>query len=341
MSRSPPLRFLLLLLAGWTGVRAAWLAPGWWARPAEAVGAPSAGRPGSGAAVSPSISKPAVRPRLRTVAAPALRKSLVRPIPVPRSLAARPAAARPYEAPLWPALPWRLPARDRSERRVAPAARDARPSTGSAAASRWSFAAWSFLRQGDAPALAPGGILGGSQAGALARFRINRDPARPLALAVRLSSPLRRSAGAEAAVGIDWQPSRLLPLHVLAERRERLGSEGRSAFGLTFHGGVNDAPLAGLRVEAYAQAGIVGTRSLDLFGDGALRLSVPLGRVRLGAGAWAAAQPGLARLDLGPQASLRLPLAGRNVAAAADWRLRAAGNARPGSGPTLTFATDF
>lgn len=329
MSRSPPLRFLLLLLAGWTGVRAAWLAPGWWARP------------GSGAAGSPNISKPVARPRPRTVAAPAPRKILVRAIPVPPGLAERPAATPPFEAPLWPALPWRLPARDPAERRVAPAARDAGTWPRSAAASRWSFAAWSFLRQGDAPALAPGGSLGASQAGALARFRINRDPARPLALAVRLSSPVRRPAGAEAAAGIDWQPSRRIPVHVLAERREGLGSEGRSAFGLTFHGGVSDAPFAGLRVEAYAQAGIVGTRSLDLFGDGALRLSVPFGRVRLGAGAWAAAQPGLARLDLGPQASLRLPLAGRNIVAAADWRLRAAGNARPGSGPTLTLATDF
>jgi hypothetical protein len=210
-----------------------------------------------------------------------------------------------------------------------------------AAPSRWSFAAWTFLRRGDAPALGPGGTLGGSQAGAVARFRINEDAARPLALAMRLSSPLRRPAGAEAAVGIDWQPSRRLPLHLLAERRQGLGREGRSAFGLTLYGGIGDAPLAGLRVEAYAQAGIVGTRSRDLFGDGALRLSLPLGRARLGAGAWAAAQPGVARLDLGPQASLRFPLAGRNVAVAADWRLRAAGNARPGSGPTLTIATDF
>jgi hypothetical protein len=65
------------------------------------------------------------------------------------------------------------------------------------------------------------------------------------------------------------------------------------------------------------------------------------GGVRLGPGAWAAAQPGLARVDLGPQASFRLPLAGRNVTVAADWRQRLAGNARPGSGPTLTLATDF
>ena len=61
----------------------------------------------------------------------------------------------------------------------------------------------------------------------------------------------------------------------------------------------------------------------------------------MGAGAWAAAQPGLSRLDLGPQAALRLPVAGHAMTLAADWRLRAAGNAAPGSGPTLTLTTDF
>lgn len=333
MSRSPPLRFLILLLAGWTGLRTAWLAPDWESEPAEAGGAPRTDRLGP--------SKPAARPQLQTAAAPATRKSLHRPAPVSSGLRPRGEAASPPGAPLWPMLTWQLAAQNRNEHRVARAAARSETSRGSPATPRWSFAAWSFLRRGDAPALAPGGTLGGSQAGALARFRINGEPDRPLALAIRLSSPVRRPAGAEAAVGIDWRPSRRLPIHLLAERREALGSEGRSAFGLTLHGGVSDAPIAGLRVEAYAQAGIVGMRSRDRFGDGALRLSVPLGRMRLGAGAWAAAQPGLSRLDLGPQASLRLPLAGRNVAIAADWRFRVAGNARPGSGPALTVGTDF
>jgi hypothetical protein len=77
------------------------------------------------------------------------------------------------------------------------------------------------------------------------------------------------------------------------------------------------------------------------FADGSVRLSLPLGRGRLGAGAWGGAQPGAARLDLGPQAALSLPVAGRAVTIAADWRLRVAGDAEPGSGPTLTVATDF
>ncbi|MGZ8296762.1 MAG: hypothetical protein ACXWU4_06295 [Allosphingosinicella sp.] len=207
---------------------------------------------------------------------------------------------------------------------------------------RWSLSAWTFVRRGDSTPLAARGLLGGSQAGARLTYRPNRDRAGPLALSVRLSAPLRRPAGAEAGLGLDWQPLRGLPIHLLAERRQALGPDGRSAFGFTAHGGVDNASLGRFRLDAYAQAGIVATRSRDLFGDGSARFSLPLsGRVRLGAGAWAAAQPGLSRLDLGPQAALRLPVAGRAVTVAADWRLRIAGNAEPGSGPTLTVATDF
>jgi hypothetical protein len=216
------------------------------------------------------------------------------------------------------------------------------PGPAAAAGKRWSISAWAFVRSGDSRALAAGGLLGGSQAGARFAYRLNRGENRPLALSLRLSAPLGRAAGAEGALGLDWKPDRRLPVHLLAERRQALGPEGRSAFAVTLYGGVSDAPAGPLRIDGYAQAGIVGLRSRDPFGDGSLRVSLPLtGRARVGAGAWAAAQPGLARLDIGPQAALRLPVAGRAVTLAADWRLRVAGDAGPGSGPTLTLATDF
>lgn len=110
---------------------------------------------------------------------------------------------------------------------------------------------------------------------------------------------------------------------------------------MTAYGGFDDLALGRLRLDAYAQAGVVGLRRRDGFVDGALRLSLPAGRFRMGAGAWAAAQPGVARLDVGPQLSLRLTVGGASVAVAADWRLRVAGSARPGSGPALTLATSF
>jgi hypothetical protein len=267
--------------------------------------------------------------------------------PVPAGPVARPGPARADSHPKPAALvPPALasPAATAGALPPPPAAFAARlaPVPGRARAGRWSLSAWAFVRRGDRAPLAAAGLLGGSQAGARLAFRLNRDRTRPLALSARLSAPLRRPAGAEAALGLDWRPAGRLPVHFLAERRQALGREGRSAFVLTLYVGVSDTRVGRLRLDAYAQAGVAGMRSLDPFGDGSARLSATLGDgLRVGAGAWAAAQPGLSRFDLGPQAALRLPVAGRSVTLAADWRLRVAGNARPGSGPTLTLATDF
>jgi hypothetical protein len=68
-----------------------------------------------------------------------------------------------------------------------------------------------------------------------------------------------------------------------------------------------------------------------------VRLTLPAGRLRVGAGAWAGAQPGVSRLDAGPHLEVRLGPA----ALSADWRFRVGGHARPGSGPTLTVSTGF
>jgi hypothetical protein len=224
-----------------------------------------------------------------------------------------------------------------------PRAAAAAPRSVPAALSRWSGSAWLFLREAaGAPDLAPGGTLGGSQAGARLAYRINGDMRRPLAISGRIYAPLERPQGAEASLGIDWKPLAGLPLHILAERRERIGREGRSDFGLTLYGGgerrvLNDR----IRLEAYAQAGVVGIGERDLFADGAVRAGVPIGPVEVGAGAWGGAQPGAARLDVGPQASFRLPIGRTGIRASAEWRFRVAGDAEPGSGPTLTIGTDF
>ena len=212
-----------------------------------------------------------------------------------------------------------------------------------ARSSRWSGSAWAFERQGIGSSLSPGGSLGGSQLGARLGFRINDDPARPLAISGRLYAPRDDFDAAEAAAGIEWQPLRQLPVRLLAERRQALGSKGRSAFSLLAHGGISGRRLAGpVLVDGYAQAGVVGARSRDLFADWSLRLGVAVDdRIKIGLGAWGAAQPGIARLDAGPQASVRLPLAGASVTLAADWRFRVAGDASPGSGPALTLSTDF
>jgi hypothetical protein len=208
--------------------------------------------------------------------------------------------------------------------------------------SRWSVSAWLFERQGHGAAgLAPGGTLGGNQAGARAAYRLAGGPGRGLSLSLRLYAPLDDKRAAEAALGLDWKPLRALPLSLLVERRARLGRDGRSAFGLTAYGGVDDAALGPLRLSFYGQAGAVGARRRDLFADGAARLTLKVGRLRAGAGAWAAAQPGVARLDVGPHVDLTLPLANGFATLAADWRLRVAGGAHPGSGPAITLSTGF
>lgn len=212
------------------------------------------------------------------------------------------------------------------------------PRRAGAASARWSASAWLLLRrdQGGA-ALAAGGTLGGSQAGARISYRLGSG----LSLSARANLPLRRAAGAEAAAGLEWRPLPQVPLGIAAERRQALGREGRSAFALTVHGGASRALPRRLRLDAYAQAGVVGVRARDLFADGAVRLSAPVGPVEIGAGAWGAAQPGAARLDAGPGMAYRLPVRGLNLRIEAGWRFRIAGDAAPRSGPALTLGTEF
>jgi len=210
------------------------------------------------------------------------------------------------------------------------------------ATDRWSASAWLLLRRdGATPVLVPNGTLGGSQAGARLTYRLSGD-GRPLVrLSGRAYMPLRQTAGAEAAIGLDWQPIRRAPLYLLAERRQAVGDEGRSAFSLTLYGGGSVQLPFDVRLDSYAQAGVVGTRSRDLFVDSAVQLRRPLGPVEIGAGAWGAAQPGAARLDIGPHVSMRLPIERANLRVSADWRFRVAGRAVPGSGPALTLGADF
>lgn len=185
--------------------------------------------------------------------------------------------------------------------------------------------------------LAPGGTLGGSQAGARLLYGIGGG----LSLSARIYAPLRRPQGAELAAGLDWRPMAAIPLSLLAERRQAIGRAGRSAFSVSAYGGASRTLAGAVRLDAYLQAGIVGLEARDAFVDGAVRGAVPIGPVEAGAGAWGAAQPGAARLDAGPILSYRLPTPRANLRLEASWRLRVAGDAVPGPGPALTLAADF
>jgi len=222
---------------------------------------------------------------------------------------------------------------------------------------RLSLTSWGFVRQerpqfidlrsptpavptGEAP-LAPGGTLGGSQAGARLTWRFN--PA--FAANLRVSAPLRqgqRKFAGEAAVGLSWQPLQSVPVRLMAERRKAVGAAGggRDAFALLAEGGVYEKALPWeFRLDGYAQTGVVGARTRDWFVDGGATVTRPfLRRYAFGLGAWGGAQPGLSRLDVGPRMSMQIR---PGIRAHVDYRYRLFGSAKPGSGFAATVATDF
>lgn len=205
-----------------------------------------------------------------------------------------------------------------------------------------SGSAWVVARGGGEGAGAATPQLGGGQAGV--RLVRTLDARSRVAAAGRVTTPLE-GPGQEAALGVEWQPTRL-PVRLVAE--QRLGLDTRAGGPtLAMVGGTGPQPVAaGFGVESYAAAGAIGRDGLQLFAEGSVRLARPAGRIgrsalAIGAGAWGATQPGAARVDIGPSVELAVPVSGRRLRLIADWRERVGGDARPGSGPVLTLATDF
>ncbi|OWK31332.1 hypothetical protein [Sphingomonas dokdonensis] len=200
---------------------------------------------------------------------------------------------------------------------------------------------WLIVRGGQAAPFVP--QLGGSQAGARLTYLLL--PEARLALAGRFSTALR-SRQREAAIGLDWQPTRL-PVHLVAEQRIGIdNARGGPALGVV--AGLGPVPLAaGLTLDGYGQAGVIARDGTEGYADGAVRASrvvarAGAARIELGLGAWGAAQRGAARLDAGPSASAVVPLgSGAAVRLSLEWRARLAGNATPTSGPALSIGTDF
>jgi hypothetical protein len=213
-----------------------------------------------------------------------------------------------------------------------------------ATARRWSASGWAIMR-GSGPG---GGVatpqLGGGQAG----IRIARalDASGRVAIAARVASALD-TRQQEGALGIEWRPTRL-PIRVVGERRFGLANQrGGTAIGAV--GGVSEQPLpTGFRLDGYAQVGAVLRDRAEGYADGAVRVARPVLRsdggtvLSLGVGAWGAAQRGAQRLDVGPAAMLEVPLGeAPRLRIALEWRQRIAGEARPGSGPALSIGADY
>lgn len=337
---SAPLRFPMLVIGAWMCGRIALALPGLWTSSSFASAAlagmramPLAIQPKDGSA----LPEPASDVTVMLDAAPATlsrQGGIAVALDVPRwRLASVDLAPPPPPPTVAPPAPRPeisvLSGRERGER-------------------RWSGYGWIFARErSGGSGLASGGQLGGSQAGVRLAYRIAELGTGSLALAGGVSMPLRHSEGAEAALGIDWKPAAKLPLRLAIERRIAIGREGRNAWSANVAGGFYRGGLpGGAELDVYAQAGVVGAHSRDLFADGALRIGRPIAlpagkKLVLGAGAWGAAQPGVARLDIVPRAELRMAVGGTAVTGAAEWRIKVAGDARPGSGVAFSLAAGF
>lgn len=365
---SAPVRFLTVILVGWGAVRAATLGtlPGFTVSYAKPVSPP------------PVVATEFPQLAASSFAADGSWNSSAEPLQAPMPVARASQAPIPYyvpryypvyaaqtgysPAPMTPRATWSLVsagsgftlglAEPPAYSQLPPFIPAALPTAQSTAApqpvlgpdgkpklDRWQMSSWALLRGAPTPgALASGGTLGGSQAGARVTYAINRS----LALSLRTTSPIGGSSGAEVAGGIRWAPLKSLPLAITAERRQSISrfGGGRSDFALFVEGGLYRHPMPWrFELDAYAQAGVVGITERDLFADAALIFTRPVyNRFSAGLGVWGGYQPGVYRLDAGPRITMRVR---DNIRAHADYRQRLVGSAQPASGPTLTLAADF
>jgi hypothetical protein len=202
---------------------------------------------------------------------------------------------------------------------------------------RLSVTGWAMMRnEGGPDSLAGRGMLGGSETGARLMWRVTPS----LAASLRASAPVNSQRGAEAALGVRYQPFQAWPVAVTLERRRAVKQYGRNAFAMFAEGGVYGRTIPWQStLDGYFQAGVVDFNNPDWFVDGQLAVSRPIWRnLSGGLGAWGGAQPGLNRFDVGPRLSLRV---GQRMRAHVDYRLNVAGNAAPGSGAVVTLAGDF
>ena len=380
--RGQPLLALILLMVSWVGARAAmWEAP----RVADANAAvQAAARPGSDKAdlpikptaprvvAPPHRAQPPLRSATAEIAPPLTAPEIVptpaetatpAPVPSPDS-ASQPSKGLSLEdaadhQELFSAG-MNMPTVEQGAAMDAPRRPRGVPAGAiiPPAGSPWSADAWLLLRGGgngfNAPGaglpgvVVPAGFYGGSQAGAVLRYRLSLLSALAPTLYLRASSGLEYPRGEEVAAGLSFRPVPKAPIALMAEGRVTRTTSGtivRPAAAVVTLLPPAKLPL-GLRGEAYVQAGYVGGRDATAFVDGQARVEKPLLRtgrteLRAGGGVWGGAQRGAGRIDVGPTATLSVPIGPAGARVSADYRIRVAGRAAPGSGVVLTLSAGF
>ena len=219
------------------------------------------------------------------------------------------------------------------------------------AASRWLASSWLFWRDdslgGRQAATSPN--YGRSQAGAVLAYQLAPESMHRPQGYVRATTALEGPRERDLAAGVSARPLHDVPLRFAAEGRLSLrdgASELRpAAFVVT-----ELAPFAlpaQMMGEVYAQAGWVGGEFATGFVDAQMRLTRALAQshgfaLSAGGGAWAGAQKGTRRVDVGPSVSASFRVGDEVYGRlSADYRVRVAGNAAPASGPALTLSAGF
>lgn len=337
-----PLRFLMLVFGAWTGLRTWQL---WPDPPASAATRAVVRRIAAGQVAR--LAMATAVPPTDMVAMLAADRGDVRPIPVPRAATATTTAGPVAKQP--PATATAATATHAADPPVHTLGlfgmvRYGTPAPPPADKRRWSVSGWAMLRGSGPGSGVATPQLGGSQAG----IRIARtlDAHGRVAIAARVAAALD-TRQQEAAIGLEWRPL-ALPVRIVAERRFGIANQrGGSALGLV--GGIDDHSLpGGFRLDGYAQAGLVFRDRGEAYADGALHLTHAVARsqggttIALGLGAWGGVQRDARRLDVGPAATLDVPLGtASHLRLALEWRQRVAGDARPASGPALSIGTDY
>lgn len=214
---------------------------------------------------------------------------------------------------------------------------------------RWSSDAWFLLRHDTAPAAASGaGSYGRSQFGGVLRYRLASQSSFRPAVYLRGSQSIDHPQDTELAAGFSARPAPSIPVSMAAELRVTQ-TAGRTLLRPAVYAVTELPPVdlaMGFTGEAYLQAGYVGGEYATAFVDGQVRAERGLARagdfeLRAGGGAWGGAQDGAERLDIGPAATLALPLGRARGRVPVDWRFRVAGEAEPADGPALTISAGF
>lgn len=194
-----------------------------------------------------------------------------------------------------------------------------------------------LLGRGGRRDFALGVPLGDAQAG----LRVDFSVTSALSVTASAYAPLQSVRGRTASVGVRIRRG---AVGAIVERRVPLDRGSTRATVLTAYAGAYDVALPlRFRLDGYAQAGLVDDKGFVQGALGVERRVVSLGRGSLSAGAavWAAAEPRVRRLDLGPQLVARVPVGTNTVRIGAEWRERVHGNATPASGPSVSIGLDF